>query len=284
MLTYFIIVSPNLSWLWQHDFAAFSWIDSQIKREFNPKLLLKLSSIYYPLLFLWWILHRSQIKLQWPKNTNKRILLWVALLPQTAIWLWFLFNHGGRLTEWLQPFFIIAPALVVSCVKDADAKPFRKANTLLMSSAAIVIFGYVIVMVNNVGNAGRKMSGVIPFSLEAEMLWQNLYGTPMRFVGGEHLAEWLTFYAPSRPVIITKWNDMTKPNIYNSDIKLSDIRRSGALLVGNSDIDCSQESFSKALNQWPQLYLDAVTVLNFKQGERDGNYPVCIGFVKPIMD
>lgn len=49
------IIAPNLAWLWEHNFVAFHWVDIQIKRQFNPALFIKLLSIYYPLLFLWWI-------------------------------------------------------------------------------------------------------------------------------------------------------------------------------------------------------------------------------------
>lgn len=29
------IIAPNLFWLWEHNFVAFSWVDSQIERQFN---------------------------------------------------------------------------------------------------------------------------------------------------------------------------------------------------------------------------------------------------------
>ncbi|MFP3439131.1 glycosyltransferase family 39 protein [Pantoea sp. SIMBA_133] len=284
ILAYVAIISPNLFWLWQHDFAALFWVDSQIKRDFNPWIFLKLLSIYYPLLFLWWILRRNKIQLQWPSDTSKSILLWVALLPQAAIWLWFLFHHGGRLTEWLQPFFIIAPALLVACVSTPDAQPEKKAAFILMGTAALVLLGYTVVMLTNAGNVGRKMSGVIPFGLKAEQLWQERYRTPLKLVGGEHLAEWLTFYAPSRPVIITPWDSSAKPNIFNARITLTDIRHLGVLVVGNSDKVCTRDSFSKALNQWPQLDIDATSKIDFKPDNDRDSYSVCIGFIKPIRD
>jgi len=110
------ILAPNMAWLFEHNFVAFRWVNSHIKHGFNPELFMKMLSIYYPLLFLWWILHRSHIRLRWPADTNQRVLLLVSLMPLFPICLWFLFHHGGRLTEWLQPFFILAPALLVGCV------------------------------------------------------------------------------------------------------------------------------------------------------------------------
>ncbi|MDS7721615.1 glycosyltransferase family 39 protein [Pantoea ananatis] len=284
VVAYIAIISPNLLWLWQHDFAAFNWVDSQIKRDLNPWLFLKLLSIYYPLLILWLILRRSRIQLGWPVDYSKRILLCVVLLPQAAIGSWFLFHQGGRLTEWLQPFFILAPALFVACVKTPDAQPVRKAMFILSGTAVLVLAGYITVLLTNVGNAGKKMSGVIPFSLKAEKLWQDRYGTPLRLVGGEHLADWLTFYAPSNPETITPWDNRTKPNIYNAKITFSDIRQSGALLIGKSEKKCTYDSFSKALSQWPQMRLDAISSIYFSQDNGRENHNVCMGFVKPVPE
>ncbi len=278
------IIAPNLFWLWEHNFVAFHWVDSQIKRQFNPELFIKLLSIYYPLLFLWWILHRSQIQLSWPVDTNKKTLLLVALLPLAPICLWFLFHHGGRLTEWLQPFFILAPALVVGFVVTPNAQPVRRASLVLMGTAALILLGYATVMATNVGNAGQKMSGIIPFSQKAEQLWQERYGTPLRLVGGEYLAEWLTFYTPSRPKIITPWNNSTEPNIYNADIRFADIEYSGALLIGRSDEKCTHASFTKVLTEWPQLQLDAISQITFQEDKKHSGYPLCLGFVKPSAD
>lgn len=278
------IIAPNLFWLWEHDFAAFNWVDSQINRQFNPGVFIKLISIYYPLLFLWWILHLNNIKLQWPTDINKSTLLLIFLVPQVSIWLWFLFHHGGRLTEWLQPFFVLTPALVVACVVTPGVQLVRRATFVLMSTAILVLLGYAIIMVTNVGNAGRKMGGIIPFSHKAEQLWRERYGTPLRLVGGEHLADWITFYAPSRPQIITPWSNSAKPNIYNAEITFSDIKHFGTLLIGRSDKDCTRTSFNLVLEQWPQLSLDAISQISFQEDNEQSNYPVCIGFVKPSTD
>ena len=275
------IIAPNLLWLWQHDFAAFNWVDSQIKRQFNPEIFIKLLCIYYPLLFMIWILHRSHIALRWPEDINKRVVILVAVLPLAPIVLWFLFHYGGRLTEWLQPFFILAPALVVACVATPDAQPAKRAMRALIGAASLVLLGYVTVMVINIDNAGRKMSGVIPFSQQMESLWQQRYGTPLRLVGGIRLAEWLTFYAPSKPQIIIPWDNKTQPNIYNADISLGEIERSGALLIGMPNKGCTTASFSRALAPWPTLSLDAIAPIFYQEDEQQAPKALCIGFIRP---
>ncbi|WP_052285323.1 glycosyltransferase family 39 protein [Kluyvera genomosp. 1] len=275
------IIAPNLLWLWQHDFAAFSWVDSQIKRQFNPEIVIKLLCIYYPLLFMVWILRRSKITLRWPDDTDKRVVILVAVLPLAPIVLWFLFHYGGRLTEWLQPFFILAPALVVACVTTPEAQPVKRAMRTLMGTALLVLLGYVTVMTLNVDNAGRKMSGVIPFSQQMERLWQERYGTPLRLVGGRRLAEWLTFYAPSKPRVITPWDNGTKPNIYNADISLTDIEHSGALLIGLPDKECTAASFASVMAKWPQLSLDAISQTLYREDSQQESQRLCLGFIRP---
>ncbi|WP_366518939.1 glycosyltransferase family 39 protein [unidentified bacterial endosymbiont] len=284
LLTGFAIIVPNFFWLQQHEFAAFNWVDSQIRREFNPGIFLKLLTIYYPLLVLWWILRLKKIQLRWPTETNTSVLILVVLLPQVLIWLWFMFHHGGRLTEWLQPFFILSPALVVACAVPPVAQTLRGPALVLMSTAVLVLLGYSLVMATNVRGAGQKMRYIIPFSLEVEQLWQKRYGTPLRYVGGEHLAEWLTFYAPSRPKIITPWSNKVKPNIYNADIRLSDIHHSGALLIGKSEDNCTLSSFTHVLALWPQLRLDAISKIAITEDNQHSSYPVCIGFIKPVTE
>lgn len=202
-------------------------------------------------------------------------------MPLAPICLWFLFHHGGRLTEWLQPFFILAPALLVGCVVTPNPQPARGASIALIGTAVLVLLGYSAVMAANVGNAGQKMSGIIPFSQKVDQLWHQRYGTPLRLVGGEHLADWLLFYAPSGPKTITPWSNSTEPNIYNAEIRYAEIARSGALLIGHSDKNCTDASFSKALTQWPQIKLDAISQITFHQDKRHEGYPLCIGFVKP---
>ncbi len=111
------LVLPNVFWLWNHDFAAFKWVDSQIKMQLNLDMLQSLLLVFYPSLVLWAILRRSGAVLAWPSALPMRVLLWIYLLPLGIITFWFSFNVGGRLTEWLQPFFMLAPALLVGCVR-----------------------------------------------------------------------------------------------------------------------------------------------------------------------
>lgn len=281
LLIYFILVTPNIIWLWQHDFAAFRWVDSQIDAGLNLSLFTALLTIFYPLFFLWWILRLSGCRPGWPGEMQQRILLGVYWLPLIIICGWFLFHRGGRLTEWLQPFFILAPAIMVSCTQEKRQQMPRIACFSLGLFALLVLGGYTAVMVTNIANAGEKWSGIIPFSQQADKAWRERYGTPLAFVGGANLAQWLTFYAPSRPHIITRWDNATQPNIYNAHLQREELKRKGVLLIGEYAQKCTANTFHQVLQPWPELHIDTMREVMF-QGDRAHNARlVCLGFIAP---
>lgn len=276
-----LLVLPNILWLWRHDFAAFSWVDSQITSRFNPALGIKALTVFYPLLILWWVLRRCNIRLALPASWAQRVMLAVYLLPMSIIFAWFLFHEGGRLTEWLQPFFILTPALMVSCASRRPEPLPRGVYLSLFGAAAVVLTGYAGVLWGNVANAGQDKRNIISFSQQVENLWQAQYGAPLRYVGGEYWSQWLLFYAPSRPQTITPWDNATRPNVYNAHITQTQIQQHGALLIGRLGRTCEQERFRAALTPWPALRIDAVRQMMFQEDSARPLRPLCIAFVKP---
>lgn len=276
-----LLITPNILWLQEHNFAALHWVNSEMHPGINPGLFTCLLSIFYPLLISGAILYFCGTRLRWPASWERRVVLGVYLIPLTALCCWFFFFNSGRLTEWLQPFFILAPALMVSCVRQTSVIVPRSVFVSLFSAALLVLVGYCGVMYANVANAGQKMSGVIPFSDTVNRLWYQRYGTPLRYVGGERLAEWLTFYVPSRPKIITKWNNATQPNIYSADIRREQLLRDGVALIGRVGGSCSTERFGTALEEWPHIRIDIKMPVDFQTDSSHGVQTVCIAFVRP---
>lgn len=276
-----LLIAPNILWLQEHNFAALHWVNSEMHPGINPGLFTCLLSIFYPLLISGATLYFCGTRLRWPASWERRVVLGVYLIPLTALCCWFFFFNSGRLTEWLQPFFILAPALMVSCVSQTPVIVPRSVFVSLLSAALLVIVGYSGVMYANVANAGQKMSGVIPFSDTVNRLWYQRYGTPLRYVGGERLAEWLTFYVPSRPKIITKWNNATQPNIYSAVIRREQLLRDGVALIGRVGGSCSTERFGTVLQEWPYIQIDIKMPVDFQTDSSHGVQTVCIAFVRP---
>ncbi|MGK8663441.1 glycosyltransferase family 39 protein [Serratia marcescens] len=275
------LVLPNVFWLWNHDFAAFKWVDSQIKMQLNLDMLQSLLLVFYPSLVLWGILRRSGAVLAWPSALPMRVLLWVYLLPLGIIIFWFSFNVGGRLTEWLQPFFMLAPALLAGCVRQPPVRSLRAATIGLMCAALAVYLGYAAVMLGNVRNAGQKMVGIKAFSAEVERQWQERYGVELRYVGGEYLSQWMTVYAGSRPQTITRWSNHTRPNIYNVNISYPQIAQHGVALFGRLGEDCAHSDFGGELAHWPKMRLDWQQTLTFRADPQSDEQTLCVGFVRP---
>lgn len=276
-----VLVLPNLFWLWTHDFAAFKWVGSQIKMQFNVGVITSLFLVFYPSLVLWFILRRNKAVLAWPNSLSIRVLLCLYLLPLGIITFWFSLNVGGRLTEWLQPFFVLAPALLVACVRETPARSLRAANVGLVCVALAVCVGYTVVMMCNVHNAGQKMSGIKVFSNGIEHRWKQRYGSELHYVGGEYLSQWMTVYAKSRPRTITRWSNENRPNIYNAQINDAQITRYGVALFGELGKDCAQNNFEKVLKEWPEMRIDIQQRLLFRSDPQATVQPLCVAFVRP---
>lgn len=276
-----LIVAPNIVWLWQHNFAAFRWIDSQVRVHWNGHILIALLSVFYPSLFLWGILRFCGGTFAWPTTIAKQTLCCVYLFPLGIITFWFSFNVGGRLTEWLQPFFVLAPALLVMCVQLPSEKRLRHSITALFCLAPLVLSGYTAAMLLNIKNIGHKFSGVKSFSLDINREWQIRYHQPLRYVGGGYLSQWLTFYIPSHPQTLTRWSDENRPNIYNARPRFDDIIYRGSVLVGEVGQDCTIANFAPALTLWPlQPFVDKQLIF-FQADPQSAKQPVCVAFVSP---
>ena len=48
---------------------------------------------------LWWAIG-------WRTSQDSQLLNFILLFPLAIIFIWFSFHEGGRITEWLQPFYV----------------------------------------------------------------------------------------------------------------------------------------------------------------------------------
>ena len=276
-----LIVVPNLVWLWQHNFAAFRWIDSQVQLRWNCHILISLLSVFYPSLVLWGTLRLCGGTFAWPTAIAKRVLCGVCLLPLGIITFWFSFNVGGRLTEWLQPFFVLTPALLVMCVRLPSETRLQLSLTVLGCLAPLVLGGYAAVMMLNIKNAGQKLRGVKSVSLDINRAWRHRYHQPLRYVGGAYLSQWLTFYIPTHPHTLTRWSDANRPNIYNARLDPTSVMKEGAVLVGEVGQDCSMANFALPLALWTTPpFIDKQSGF-FQADPGSKKQPLCVAFVAP---
>lgn len=277
-----LLVLPNVIWLLQHQLAAFKWVESQITQQLNGRALIAAMLIFYPLGVLVWLLSRAGAQLAWPALPEKQVVLLLYLVPVSMILLYFTLHQGGRITEWLQPFMVPAPAILVGCCLSRSPNALRRSLWSLAGCALLFWLGYAIVMSSNIRNAGQKYVGIKALSGELQQYWQQRYATPLYYVGGSHLAHWLTFYASDRPQVITRWSNEQQPNIYNAAITHEHLQQRGALLLSSPGVAmCQAELFAKALSDWPGITLSDMTLVHFRASPRNQEEPVCIAVIAP---
>ncbi|AOM41924.1 glycosyltransferase family 39 protein [Xenorhabdus hominickii] len=283
IVVWFALVLPNVWWLVHNDFVAFKWVDSQIQQGFNLHTTSAVLSVFYPLIILSMIIYLLGGRFGWPKQQSNTLANIVILLPLLIIYGWFSFNQGGRMTEWVQPFMVVSPALLVGSITVYPRKSLQGTLRGLTVFGILVLLGYIGVMAANVRDAGQKFVGIKSFTHQLDQRWNELYPIPLYYVGGEYLHQWLTFYSQYRPETIQPWelgND-APPNIYNRHIKEQDIVKYGALLVGDRGKNCAEEDFQATFKDWPALKLSHKEEFSFQAQPSAELQTVCVGFVAP---
>lgn len=274
------MIAPNVVWLAHHDFAAWRWVDDQINARLNARALYGALTAFYPVAVLALVMRMAGARFA-PPARDARIVAGILLLPLIPILLYFTLHNGGRISEWLQPFAVSLPAVCVACMRpDIAARPWRIARWLV-AAGLLVLAGYAVFLSANLRNAGQKFSGIKVAGVELAQRWQARYHTPLRYVGHDHLATWLTFYAPGKPRLLMRWSAQQRPNIYTKDIDEADVRAHGAILLGHPGQSCRRTSFSRTLAQWPTLTIDALETVPFSYHGDTAPIPLCVAYVGP---
>lgn len=281
LLLWSALVVPNIFWLIAHDFAAFKWVDSQITPRLNAHTLLAASTVFYPLVIMAVLLRRAGARFRWPDSEQARAALLMYLIPLGLILLWFSFHDGGRITEWLQPYMMPASALMLATLEVKPARRLRRTFSALALCALLVWGGYCAVMLGNVRDAGQKFSDIQRFTAQVEQHWHQRYHRPLRVVGGDYLAQWVMFYAIDRPLIMTRWSNHRRPNIYSRHLSTEHVLQQGAAIVGPRGRHCDGLDYSSLLADWPGVAVSARQELLFSPHPGATPLAVCIGFVEP---
>jgi hypothetical protein len=274
------LIAPNAVWLAHHDFAAFRWVDDQITPQVNARALRGALSAIYPVATLALLIRIVGVRFARPP-VAAQIAAAILLPPLLPILLYFSLYNGGRISEWLQPFAVALPAVLVACVPPSSAARLQRIARWLPAAGLLVLAGYVVVLSANIRNTGQKFSGIKAASISLEQRWQARYEAPLRYVGHDHVATWLTFYAPGNPRLLMRWSEQHRPNIYTKHIDEADVRAHGALLVGRPGQSCRRESFTRTLAQWPTLAVSARETVPFSYHGDASPIPLCVGFIAP---
>lgn len=279
-LLFLAVTAPNVVWLARHDWAAVNWVESEIAPGFNFHALIAFLSVFYPALLLFLALVPLGAKRALPDSPEKQAVLFAFAAPLLAILAYFSFHRGARLAEWLQPFAMLTPVALLSVLDLGQVRPLRRMAIALAAVAAIVCGAYALVLRFDVQGAGSKFKYIRDVGADLNAAWQEKYHRPLKYVGGGYLAQWLTFYAPDRPRITTRWSAERRPNVYNAQIETEDILRDGALFLSDRGISCVQTNFEQVLSEFPGVVLDDKREYSYwdDQGRR---ITLCLGFAPP---
>ena len=280
VLLMLLIAFPNVVWLYQHDFAAFNWVESRLTFGINFKLVVFVTAVFYPVIVLALILKRLGGRWMLPTAPERRAFLWSFLSPIVLILGYLLMHRGGSVTEWLQPFVVLAPTALLSLVDFERVSNLRPVIRLFGGLSLIVLLGYSFAMLLNLGGAGSKNNFVGKVSADVNEVWRKKYDRPLSFVGGSRFSHWLTIYAPDRPRTVTPWSNTEKPNIYNTRISERDFRRDGALFISEPGASFDEATLALDLSTVPGAELREQMDFTF-ENERGGKNTITLGFVPP---
>lgn len=280
ILIFVTLTIPNLFWMVDNDFSSIKWVESQVATQFNLSSWLSLLLVFYPLVLLGIIIVKRSVKLSTYVSEQLKITTVILFLPLFIIMGWFTFHSGGRLVEWLHPFFMPAPAILVAYLSPNTISSLSRIINTLMVISITIFGGYIFVLTMNVKNAGEHLSGVKSLSREAKAFWNENNEEKLTLVGGDDLSQWFTFYIAPHPKVTRRWNNDTLPNVYNRHITSEQITRQGALLVGKVGEGCQEGVFAYFIDEWMEFKPTIIKEVFYQRSPKEVKERVCLGIVR----
>nr|BET44741.1 MAG: hypothetical protein ACHINZ_4130 [Candidatus Aschnera chinzeii] len=285
IIIWIIIIMPNILWLIKNNYASLQWLNSQITYQINVQILSSILFVFYPIIIGIGLIYKYHGQISWPKNEPNQLAIFIVLFPLIIIFFIFLFFHGKRITEWLQPFMIIATPLLISSISIKPEKSLDNILLYLIVIAILVFTSYIIILHYNIYGNGQKMIGIKNIVKKSEYKWTQKYKRPLKYVGGEDtLYHWFIVYAKDRPHSIQPWipnNKQNTLNIYHKNININDIKKYGALLIGKKNHTCTEEKFINMNNYWPQFIINK-ELLKDRLEPNSEMILICLGFISPM--
>jgi hypothetical protein len=118
---------------------------------------------------------------------------------------------------------------------------------------------------------------VVPLAKDANQLWRDKTGLPLKYVGGEDGHEWLILYAPDYPRVINRWNPGKQYAIFNLEIKDEEINEHGALLIAPRA--CASDVFASTFEEHP--FMKSAELVDHRFEFRGVSRPYCLGYYSP---
>jgi 4-amino-4-deoxy-L-arabinose transferase-like glycosyltransferase len=272
------ICIPNVVWLASNDFAAFTWVGRQINERDTVRSLLAYLAAFYPFILLYGVMITMGAFAPRPHLTQEQKAFSLVYLPPIAIILTvFLFIDGGRLNEWLQPFTIFySIALLIWFKPELSDKAYKITLRVFGGCALFIIAGYAFVytVYDEKVNDNRFL---VPLAQEANQLWRDKTGLPLKYVGGGRGHDWLILYAPDYPRLINLWSPLKETAVSNKGISAAKINTHGALLITPGA--CAADTFTTTFEEHP--FMSSAEQLDHDFEFRGNKRRYCLGYFLP---
>ena len=281
---FFLMVAPNIVWLWQHDFVAIHWFSDDAQKGFAPSTILAIVITFINVLMPLLVLRLMGIKFGWPSSQAARSAIVCMLLPLALIVAYLIFystSNPSRVAEWLRPFSILGPPLFVACIFNIPNSAFRKIFVSLAGIGCMMFIGYATAKGTNFRNSYYRGSGAAVVGAKAQDLWHIRYNSPLSYVGGSYIANMTTFYASDFPALLQSWSNAEQPNMFTRNLSAAEVRQRGTLLIENLGVPCAEADFSRTLKSWPGMRIDSLEEITFTDSPSGPLQPLCLAFVAP---
>ena len=259
----FLLISPHLLWLWQHDFLTIRYAlgapydHSKNNSHILCVLLYIIDCMAYTagaFLVLWPFYRgrKQDVFLQTDKEWNKfdkTFLFFLGLGPciLTAV---FCFIHGESIpSRWSTPYFFLTGIMMMSWLKPKISSLQLKQFAISILILSGLLWGARMSTIMLHSNA--KSDAFLPNKMIATQLaelWRQHYSTPLHYVGGAHyLVGAITPYMTDNPMAYFSWDLKESPWISEQDL-----RKKGGIFVWDEGENYFWDAFSPKLDKLPE--------------------------------
>lgn len=232
-LIFFLVITPNLIWLAQHDFMTWTYAFHERanyqKHEWSSTLVESLDFLYssflalFPAFFLILTAYSKQ-RASAIDREKRTFLFWMALGPLLILFVLSLVLNLKLHREWGTGLLGLIPSyFFIRWMPQLTLKSLKRYTIFLF--AVLILYPSVYVYV-----ALHRDTGNFPvkaISQHAEKIWEEHFHTKLSYVAGDrYTAGYLALHGKDKPMVWMEWNERKSPNISVADLKCK-----GALFI-----------------------------------------------------
>ncbi len=299
ILLFLIVITPNLIWLYQHDFITLQYafitkggLGSHPTNSLGNKLdFLQSNAIdFLPALVLMACAittRKSSEKKRSLTKTATQFLLWVSLGPFLFLLLSTTVANINLVHEWGIAFMPLWGSCLLLCWRPrVTARSFQRFVVLIFSLMLLIWpAGYIIYSLQH--NSGAYPAKEI--AARATSLWHQHFHTPLAFVAGNrYVAGYVSFHSPDHPSVLIDANVA-----YSPWVSIRDFRCHGAVFLQdstteefealNSGLNFQTTRFNAQLQQhYPTLIILPIeSIPLYRKPNDQSNIKLLIGLLPP---